>query len=79
MSFRCDNKKLLKIYKNLYKNISSKIKINDNAYIKSKIDEMRTHIHGNKVPKEKISYKCLSLIRLESILRTNESKYHPQI
>ena len=31
-----------------------------------------------KVPKENVSYKCLSLIMLDSVIRVNK-KYYPQI
>ena len=38
---------------------------------------MKTYFYGNKVPKVKTQYKCLSQIRVESFPRTNEPKYHP--
>ena len=38
---------------------------------------MNTNFQGKKVPKEKASYKCLSLIMLDSVIRVNE-KYYPQ-
>ena len=31
------------------------------------------------MPKGKTQYKCLPQIRIESILRTSEPKYHPQV
>ena len=53
---------------------------NNNRYIKTKIREfgdiIRTHFYNNKapkVPKVKTLYKCLSLIKLESILRVKET------
>ena len=49
--------------------------------IKTKIkmyrDRVNTNFQGKKVPKENASYKCLSLIMLESVIRVNK-KYYPQ-
>ena len=53
----------------------------NNKYIKRKIkiheDRVNTNFQGNKVPKENASYKCLSLIMLDSVIRVNK-KYYPQ-
>ena len=38
---------------------------------------MNTNFQGKKVPNENSSYKCLSLIILDSIIRVNK-KYYPQ-
>ena len=38
---------------------------------------MNTNFQGKKVPKENASYKRLSLIMLDSVIRVNK-KYHPQ-
>ena len=50
-------------------------------YIKSKIkiyeDNVNTNFHDKKVPKENASYKCLSLIILDSVIKVKK-KYHPQ-
>ena len=50
-------------------------------YIKTKIkvygDRVNTNFQGKKVPKENASYKCLSLIMLDSVIRANK-KYYPQ-
>ena len=50
-------------------------------YIKRKIksygDKMNTNFHGNKMPKENTSYKCLSLIMLDCVIIVNK-KYYPQ-
>ena len=35
------------------------------------------NFQGKKVPKENASYKCLSLIMLDSVIRVNK-KYYPQ-
>ena len=39
---------------------------------------MNTNFQGKKVPKENASYKCLSLIMLDSVIRVNK-KCYPQI
>ena len=40
-------------------------------------DRVNTNFQGKKVPKENVSYKCLSLIMLDSVIRVNK-KYYPQ-
>ena len=40
-------------------------------------DRVNTNFHDKKVPKENASYKCLSLIMLDSVIRVNK-KYYPQ-
>ena len=40
-------------------------------------DRVNTNFQGKKVPKENASYKCLSLIMLDSVIRANK-KFHPQ-
>ena len=51
-------------------------------YIMTKIktygDRVNTNFQGKKVPKENASYKCSSLIMLDSVVRVNK-KYYPQI
>ena len=64
------------------KKIDSKPLYGDNdKYIKTKIksygDKVNTNFQGKKVPKENASYKCLSLIMLDSAIKVNK-KYHPQ-
>ena len=59
---------------------------NDDKYIKTKIktseDSITTNFHSKrgskKIPEEKIPYKCLSTIILDSVLYAYE-KYDPQI
>ena len=58
----------------------------DDKYIKTKIktyeDSITTNFYNKKgskkIPEEKMSHKCLSIIILDSILYAYE-KYHPQI
>ena len=53
----------------------------NDKYIKTKIkvyeDRVNTNFQGKKVRKENASYKCLSLIMLDSVIRVNK-KYYPQ-
>ena len=90
MSFRVNNKKLLKMYNKIWEKIEKLININfeskpvygdNNKYIKTKIkifaDSIVTNFHNKKVPKEKSPYKCLSIIILDSVIKTNK-KYYPQ-
>ena len=47
-------------------------------YIKTKIKFMDImYIQVKKRPKENTSYKCLSLIMLDSVVKVNK-KYHPE-
>ena len=41
-------------------------------------DKINTNFHGKKMPKENESYKCLSLIMLESVIKGQNKKYYPQ-
>ena len=40
-------------------------------------DRVNTNFQGKKVPKENASYKCLSLITLDSAIGANK-KFYPQ-
>ena len=44
---------------------------------KSYGDNANTNFQGQKIPKENESYKCLSLITLDSVVRVSK-KYCPQ-
>ena len=48
----------------------------NDKYIKTKIKlygvKINTNFQGKKVPRENASYKCLSLIMLDSVIRANE-------
>ena len=37
---------------------------------------MITNFHNKKMPKEKESYKCLSIIKLDSVIKANKKYYH---
>ena len=49
----------------------------NDKYIKTKIklyrDKVNTNFQDKKVPKENASYKCLSLIMLDSVVRANKN------
>ena len=90
MSFMVSDKKLLQRHTIIWEKRSSLVKkefdsepvYGDNdKYIKTKIksygDKINTNIQGKKIPKENTSYKSLSLIMLDSIIRVNK-KHYPQ-
>ena len=90
MSFEVTDNKLLKKYNKIWGKISNLLNIESESepiygdvdkYIKTKInlygDKVNTNFQGKKIPKENASCNCLSLIMLDSIIRTNK-KYYPQ-
>ena len=83
MHFKVGDNKLLKKYSKLM-NIefdSDPVYGDNDKYIKTKIkmyeDRVNTNYQGKKVSKENVSYTCLSLIMLNSVIRVNK-KYYPQ-
>ena len=90
MSFRVKDKQLLKNYNKIWEKVEKLMKIdfeskpvygNDDKYIKTKIKTYEksiiTNFHDKKTPKEKASYKCLSIIMIDSVIKANK-KYYPQ-
>ena len=90
ISFKINNKQLLKKYNQKWKRVEKLLKIefdskpiygDDNKYIKTKIimysDSMFTSFQGKKIPKEKAPCKCLSIIMLDFVIKANK-KYYPQ-
>ena len=86
MSFKVSHNKLLKKCNKIWEKISNLMNIepvygDNDTYIKTKIkmyeDRVNTNFQGKKVPKENASYKCLSLMMLDSVIRVNK-KYYPQ-
>ena len=90
MSFRANNKQLLKNYNKIFEKIEKLIKIDyesksvygdNNKYIKAKTKiyagSMITNFCNKKMPKEKAPCKCLSIIMLDSLIKANK-KYYPQ-
>ena len=88
MSFKVSDNKLLKKYNKIWGKISNLLNIefdsepiygDGDKYIKTKIkmygDRVNTNFQGKKVPKENASYKCLSLIMLDSVIRANKKHY----
>ena len=82
MSFRVNNKQLLKNYNKIWEKIEKLMKINferkpvygdDDKYIKAKTkiyaDSIVTNFHNKKMPKEKLPCKSLSIIILDSVIK----------
>ena len=90
MSFKVSDNKLLKKYNKIWERVGNLLNIefdsepvygDPDKYIKTKIkvygDKVNTNFQGKKVPKENASYKCISLIMLDSVIKVNK-KYYPQ-
>ena len=90
ISFRVNNKQLLKNYNKIWEKVEKLLKIDfgskpvygdHDKYIKTKIkihaDSMITNFHNKKMPKEKVPCKCLSVIMLDSAIKANK-KCYPQ-
>ena len=90
MSFKVSDNKLLKKYDKIWEKVDNLLNIKFDSepvygdvdkYIKTKIkmygDRVNTNFQGKKVPKENASYRCISLIMLDSVIRVNK-KYYPQ-
>ena len=89
MSLMVKDKQLLKNYNKIWKKIERLMSIDfdskttygdDDKYIKTKIKTYAniiiTNFHNKKIPKEKVPYKCLSIIMLDSVIESDE-KYYP--
>ena len=90
MSFRVNNKQLLKNYNKIWEKVEKLMRIDfeskpvygdDDKYVKTKIktyaDSMVTNFHDKPMLKEKAPCKCLSITMLDSVIEANE-KYYPQ-
>ena len=79
MSFKANNKQLLKSYNKIWEKVEKLMRIDfeskpvygdDDKYIKTKIKiyagSMITNFHNKKMPKEKVPCKCLSIIMLDA-------------
>ena len=90
VSFKVSNNKLLKKYNKIWERVGNLLNIEFDSepvygdvdkYIKTKIkiygDRVNRNFQGKNVSKENASYKCLSLIMLDSVIRVNK-KYYPQ-
>ena len=85
MSFKVSDNKLLRNYHKIWEKIGNLLNIefdsdpvygDNDKYIETKIkmceDRVNSNFQGKKVPKENASYKCLSLIVLDSVIRVNK-------
>ena len=90
MSFKVNDNRPLKMYTKIWEKVSSLMDIkcdsesvcgHNDIYIKTQIksygDKVNTNFQGKNIPKENASYKCFSLIMLDSVIRVNK-KYYPQ-
>ena len=91
MSFKVGDDKLLKKYNKVWEKVEHLMNIvefdsgsvygDNDKYIKTKIkmyeDRVNANFQDKKVPKEIASYKCVSLLMLDSVIRVNK-KYYPQ-
>ena len=90
ISLGVNDKQLFKNYNKIWKNIERLMSIDfeskptygyDHKYIKIKIktygESMITNFHNEKMLKEKVSCKCLSIIMLDSVIESDEN-YYPQ-
>ena len=81
MSFRVDDNKLFKKYCKMWRTIKSLLVVDfdsepaygdTDSYIKTKVkmydNRVKTNFQSKRVPKENSSYKCFSLIMLDSIV-----------
>ena len=89
-SFKVSDNKLLKKFQKIWEKVGNLLSVefdsepvygDDDKYIKTKTkmygERVNTNFQGKKVPKENASYKCISLIMLDSVIRANK-KYYPQ-
>ena len=88
MSFKVTDNELLKKYNKIWERVGNLLSIkfdsepvygDNDKYIKTKIklygDKINTNFQGKKVPKENTSYKCLSLIMLDSVMKAIKKYY----
>ena len=88
MFFIVKDKQLLKKYTKIWETTQELMKINfqskpvygeDVKYIKTKIKmhagSIITNFHNKKMPKEKAPCKCLSIIMIDSVIKTNKKYY----
>ena len=89
ISFLLKDNELLEKYNETWKKVSNAIKkrFDSNSvyikkYLRTKIKsykgKINTNFHNNKIPKEGSQYICLSVILLDSILKTDKKQY-PQV
>ena len=90
MSFRVNNKQLLEKYNKIWEKVEKLMRIDfeskpvygdDDKYIKTKIKiyagSMVTNVQNKKIPKGKAPCRCLSITKLDSVVKVN-TKYYLQ-
>ena len=90
MSLRVNDEQLFKKYDRIWEKVEKLMRIDfqskptygyDDKYMIKKIkkyaDIVITNFHNEKIPKEKVPCKCLSIIMLDSVIESDE-KYYPQ-
>ena len=90
MPLRVNDEQLFKKCNKIWKKVEQLMRINfeskptyvyNDKYIKTKIKTygiiITTNFHNNKMQKQKIPYKFLSIIMLDSVIESDE-KYYPQ-
>ena len=90
MSFKINDNRLLKKYTKIWETVSNLLSTefdsepvygDNDRYIKTKLklygDKINKNFQGKKIPKENESYKSLSLIMLDSVIKANK-KHYPQ-
>ena len=91
MPLRIDDSKLFKKYCKIWKTIKGLLGIefdgapvygDTDSYIKTKVkmydNKVNTNFQGKETPRGDSSYKCLSLIMLDSVGKVGK-KYYPQV
>ena len=92
MYFKVIDNKLLKKYTKIWERVNSLMNTkfdsepvygDNDKYIKTKIksygDKINTNFLRKKIPKGNATYKCLSLIMLDSVIRANKKSYPPTL
>ena len=90
MSLRVNDEQLFKKYDRIWEKVEKLMRIDfqskptygyDDKYMIKKIkkyaDIVITNFHNEKIPKEKVPCKCLSIIMVDSVIESDE-KYYPQ-
>ena len=90
MSFKINDNKLLKKYNQIWKKVNNLLNTkfdsepvygDNEKYIKTKIKiydgNINTNFQSKKVPKENASFRCLSLIMVDSTVEVKK-KHYPQ-
>ena len=90
-TLRADDSKLFKKYCKIWETIKGLLGIefdsepvygDTDSYIKTKVtmydNKVNTNFQGKETPKGDSSYKCLSLIMLDSVVKVGK-KYYPQV